>query len=161
MIVRTRPLLDRSFDRAFDQLASSFFDFRSSGPVVDATWNGDQYILTVDLPGVPASAVAIEVSGNMLSMSADTPNLHWKRSIRLGGQLDPEKVSANHVDGRLTVTIGTVDEPAARRVEISTERPAIEASTTDTTASEADTNEFAASPEPVFEGQAGERAARS
>lgn len=141
MIVRTRPLFDRSFDRAFEQLTSSFFDFRSPGPVVDATWDGDQYILSVDLPGVPASAVAVEVSGNTLTMSVDTPNLDWKRSMRLGGRLDPEKVSANHVDGRLTVTIGTVDTPAARRIEISTERPAIEAATTDTT-SATDPNEL-------------------
>lgn len=115
------PAFDRSFDRAFDQLVGSFFETRrSAGPVVDASWQGDTYVLTVDLPGVPASAVGVEVAGQTLTLSATTDQLTWQRAVRLGGRLDPDKVEASHVDGRLTVRIGTVDAPSARRVEIAT-----------------------------------------
>ena len=159
LTVRTTPLrpagFDRSFDRAFDQLVGSFFDNRrSAGPVVDATWQGDTYVLTVDLPGVPADRVGVEVSGTVLTLSAvtDTAGQHteWRRSVRLGGRLDPEKVEASHVDGRLTVRIGSVDAPTARKVEIATaplpqldtpaEQPAIDATATETPDQSSDTN---------------------
>ena len=44
----------------------------------------------------------------------------------LGGRLDPEKVTATLVDGRLTVRIGAVDGAAPRKIEISTFRPELE-----------------------------------
>lgn len=136
MIVRHRPTpntFDVGFDRAFEQLANSFFDSRRShtGPVVDGSWSGDEYVLTVDLPGVPASAVEVEVSGTTLTISVATADLSWKRSLRLGGRLSPDKVSAHHVDGRLTVRIGSFDEPEARSIEVSTAAPAIAATSTD------------------------------
>jgi HSP20 family molecular chaperone IbpA len=128
MLVRHRtftPTLDRtfdrSFDRAFEQLTSSFFDTRrSNAPVVDGAWIDDEYVLTVDLPGVPAEAVTVEVTGTTLSLGATTEFLDWKRSVRLGERLDPDKVRARHLDGRLTVQIGTVDEPEARSIAIDT-----------------------------------------
>ncbi len=133
MIVRHRyptATLDRSFDRAFEQLTSSFFDSRRPvGPTVDGSWNDDEYVLTIDLPGVPAEAVNVEVTGTSLMLSAATDTMEWQRSLQLGGRLDPDKIRANHIDGRLTVRIGTYDEPEARRIEIDTApaQPAIEA----------------------------------
>jgi HSP20 family protein len=125
-----RTPFDRNLDRAFEQLTSSFFDTRrSAGPVVDGAWKDDQYVLTVDLPGVPADAVTVEVTGDQLTLEARTDEMQWQRSLRLGGRLDPEKVSAHHLDGRLTVRIGTHDEPEARKIAIATTPPpaAIEA----------------------------------
>ena len=137
MIVRHRSPMsfDRSFDRAFEQLTNSFFDSRRQpGPVVDGVWRDDEYVLTVDLPGVPADAVTVEVAGRTLSLGARTDQMEWQRTLKLGGRLDPEKVSANHVDGRLTVRIGTFDEPEARRIAIDTApvAPAIEATSEET-----------------------------
>lgn len=124
MIVRHRTPMstfDRNIDRAFDQIANSFFDNRRhTGPVVNGGWRDHDYVLTVDLPGVPAEAVEVEVRGTTLTLSASTEGMEWQRSLRLSGRLDPEKVSANHVDGRLTVRIGAVDEPEARSVPIDT-----------------------------------------
>ena len=137
MIVRHRSPIsafDRNFDRAFEQITNSFFDSRRQmGPTVDGNWQDDEYVLTADLPGVPAEAVTVEVSGTTLVLGAKTDSLEWQRTLRLGGRLDPEKVSASHVDGRLTVQIGTFDEPEARRIEIDTTaaQPAIEATSED------------------------------
>jgi HSP20 family molecular chaperone IbpA len=135
MIVRQRPTpntFDTGFDRAFEQLTNSFFETRRShtGPVVDGSWSDEEYVLTIDLPGVPASAVDVEVSGTTLTLSVATDELTWKRSLRLGGRLSPDKVTAHHVDGRLTVRIGSFDEPEARSIEISTAAPAIAATST-------------------------------
>lgn len=147
MIVRRFPnsMLDVNFDRAFEQLANSFFEpRRQAGPVVDGAWHDDEYVLTVDLPGVPAEAVSVEVRGDTLSLGAATDKMEWQRTLRLGDRLDPGKVRASHVDGRLTVRIGTHDEPAVHMVTIETApiRPAISTATetiaTDVTATEVD-----------------------
>ena len=143
MIVRhrsTAPTFD--LDRTFEQLANSFFDTRrATGPVVDGSWSGDEYVLRVDLPGVPASAVDVSVTGTTLTIDVQHDDVAWHRSLRLGGRLSPEKVSAQHVDGRLTVRIGAFDEPEARRVEISTTAPAIETSSDETPAIDAESTE--------------------
>lgn len=135
MIVRHRsasPAFD--LDRTFEQLASSFFDQRRPhGPVVDGTWVDDEYVLRVDLPGVPAGAVDVSVTGTTLTIDVDHDGFAWHRTLRLGTALSADKVSAHHVDGRLTVRIGKHDQPEARSIEVSTSVPAIEASSTDGT----------------------------
>ena len=127
-------VFDNSFDTAFEQLTNSLLSRRHVGPIVDGTWKDDEYILTVDLPGVPAEAVSVEVAGNVLKLGVTTDQLEWTRSLTLGSRLDPEKVTAHHVDGRLTVRVGSVDSPATRRIEIDTmpAPAAIEAASTDT-----------------------------
>ena len=93
LTVRTTPLrtapvrtaaFDRSFDRAFDQLVGSFFERRPSGPVVDAAWQGDTYVLTVDLPGVPAGNVGVEVAGTLLTLSAVVDQAGQHGELRRG-----------------------------------------------------------------------------
>ncbi len=156
MTIRTAPArtpfdrtpFDRTVESAFDQIVGSLFDPRrpASGPVVDATWQNGEYVLTVDLPGVPASAVTVETAGATLTLAATTSQLNWKRSLRLGGGLDANKVSANHIDGRLTVRIGTVDAPVAHRVEVTSSPAPAEiveatADTTDDTDQSSDNND--------------------
>jgi len=136
MLVRHRTVnpFDRTLDRAFEQLTNSFYDTRRSpSPVVDGGWDDDEYVLTVDLPGVPADAVSVEVAGTTLTLGATTDSFEWKRSLKLSGRLDPDKVQARHLDGRLTVRVGTIDEPQARRVAIDTTAPevAIEAASSE------------------------------
>lgn len=110
-------------DRAFSQLANAFFETPSFGPAVRADWVDDQYVITVDLPGVPAEQVSVEVTGNTLKLAARSDDSEWSRTFRLGGSLDPEQVRARHLDGRLTVMIGKVAQPEARVVPIDTSRP--------------------------------------
>jgi len=123
MLVRHYPTFGfdtRQIDRTFSQLASSFFDSPSFGPAVRADWAGDQYVITADLPGVPAEQVSVEVTGATLKLTARSGESDWSRTFRLGGSLDPDSVQARYVDGRLTVAIGKVAEPAARTVAIDT-----------------------------------------
>jgi HSP20 family molecular chaperone IbpA len=112
--------LDRSLDRAFDQLTSQLLDPRRRVPTVEGRWDDGSLVLVVDLPGVPAEAVSVEVSGRTLTLGAHTDALDWSRQVELGTSLDPDKVTARHLDGRLTVTVGQVDAPATRRVAIDT-----------------------------------------
>ena len=69
----------------------------------------------------------VSVAGRTLSVAAKTDTLSWQRRLSLGASLDPEQVTAQYADGRLTVIVGPVAEPQARRIEIETaEAPAIE-----------------------------------
>ena len=123
MLIRTRPfnpVLDRRIDRAFDQLTSSLLAPTRRTPVVDAAWDDGSLVLTVDLPGVPADAVDVAVAGRTLSLSAQTADHSWERSLRLGAALDPEQVTATYADGRLTVTVGAAASAERRRIEITT-----------------------------------------
>lgn len=143
MIVRHRTpfgslaALDRSFDRTFDQLTSTLFEPRRRFPDVAAAWDDDTLVLTVDLPGVPADSVSVEVAGRSLTLGAHTENLEWSRSLQLGTSLDPAKVAARHLDGRLTVRIGAVDAPETRSITIETGPAAIDTTTTGELAGEA------------------------
>ncbi len=129
MIVRHRstlfpspstPAFDRNLDQVFEQLTSSFSAPRRRAPQVEALWRDDTLTLTVDLPGVPADAVTVDVAGRTLTLGAHTDELEWSRSLQLGMSLDPAKVSARHLDGRLTVVIGQVDAPETRSIAVDT-----------------------------------------
>lgn len=143
---------DRSFDRAFAQLAafstpqSTVRPVRSFGPSVSGSWTDEAYEFTVDLPGVPEENVAVSVTGRTvaLDVNAGDESSSWSRSVRLPQTLDPEQVSARYVNGRLTVTVGRTAQPAApeaRRISLDTTpvQAALEAATDD--ASEASTDQ--------------------
>jgi HSP20 family protein len=110
--LRVRPwALDRSVDT----------------PVVTSAWEDDALKLTVDLPGVPRDAVEVSVAGRTLALGVKIESLSWQRRLTLGAGLDPEQVTAQYADGRLTVVVGPVAETQPRRIEIETAgAPAIE-----------------------------------
>jgi HSP20 family molecular chaperone IbpA len=123
MIVRHRTpasVIDRSFDRTFDQLTSSLFTPVRRGPEVLASWDGDTLVLTVDLPGVSAEQVSVETAGRTLTLAADTDSMQWTRSVQIGNSLDLDKIEAAHLNGRLTVRIGAVDAPETRQIPVRT-----------------------------------------
>ena len=135
-VSRSYPVVrafDTSFDRAFEQLTRSFSEPRRRPPAVDASWIDGSLVLTTDLPGVPSEAVTVNVAGRALTIGVRTDDVQWERTVQLGTSVDPEKVSARHLDGRLTVTVGAVDAPEVRTIAIDTTPavPAIESVLTD------------------------------
>ena len=119
-VSRSYPLVrtfDSSFDRAFEQLTQSFFEprrrARSSRRELGRRVAGPHR----RPPGVPSEAVTVNVAGRALTIGVDTDELQWERTVQLGTSVDPDKVSARHVDGRLTVTVGAVDAPEVRTID--------------------------------------------
>jgi HSP20 family molecular chaperone IbpA len=112
MLMRTRPfnpVFDRHpLDRLFDQRTS----------VVDAAWKDGALVLTADFPGTPPEAVDVSVAGRVLTISVETDELSFTRSVKLGSALDAEQVSARYADGRLTVTVAAVAAAEPRRIAI-------------------------------------------
>lgn len=116
-----------SFDRTFQQLVNGFYTSSARrAPVVHATSDEHSITLTVDLPGVPAEAVDVQVSGRTLTLKAEHDDLSWERSTRLGAQFDLDSIAANYANGRLTVTVSAAPEPEPRKVAITVGTPAVE-----------------------------------
>jgi HSP20 family protein len=131
------------FDDAFEQITRSLVEAGRALPVVDASWSDGSLVLTVDLPGVPSDAVTVEVVGRGLRMAVDTDELKWERTMQLGTGVDPEKVTADYADGRLTVTVGATEVAERRAIPITTHKveeieAATETAATETPATEAD-----------------------
>jgi HSP20 family protein len=93
---------------------------RSATPAVSGSWVENGYALTVDLPGVPENAIGVAVAGRTLSIDVATDSLTWNERIRLPQTLDAEQVTAQYVNGRLTVTIAKSAEAAPRAIAIDT-----------------------------------------
>ena len=124
LIVRTPRSLD-SFDRMFDQLTSGWSASaprRDRTPAVHGEWLDDTLVLTVDLPGVPADAVNVEVVDRALTVavehSTDKGELRWSHTVQLSGSLDAEQISAKYADGRLTVTVPPVPVAEPRKIAV-------------------------------------------
>ena len=113
-------------DRTFEQLTAGLFSPAPGRrmPEITGRWDhtdhGEALVLTVDLPGVAAEAVSVEVAGRTLTLGVETADLHWSRSLQLGTSLDTEAVTARHVDGRLTVRVEPVAAPEHRTIAIDT-----------------------------------------
>lgn len=136
MIVRQRiqsPTVDQVFNQLTRSLMSATPTSNGTGrrqPFIQTSWVNDEYVLSVDLPGVRPDLVSVEVVGDRLRLVVGGDEFATDRSLRLHAQLDPSKITANHVDGRLTVRIGKIDAPEPRRIEV-THDEAIEAVASD------------------------------
>lgn len=123
MLVRrsfSPSLSQAAFDRTFQQLVAGLGTPTFRGPAVHATREGGALTLTVDLPGVPAEAIDVEVAGRELTLQVDHEGSSWSRTMRLGPEYDLDAVRAEHVNGRLTVTVGPTPAAEVRKVAITT-----------------------------------------
>lgn len=143
----------RLFTTLFDTPTHAAAQRRRWVPAMDLVEGEDHYVVSADLPGVPAKDVAIDVTDGVLTISGERATSHeamrggyvrveravgrFARSLTLPKGVDAEAISASFADGVLTVTI---PKPAAikpKRIEIAVgdgavegrETPAVEAET--------------------------------
>lgn len=130
MLIVQRPRTASQFDRAFQQLANTWFTppSRAGLPDVDAEWVDGTLVLGVDLPGVPREAVSVKVADRTLTIDvdheSDSKSLKWSQTVDLTSTLDPDQASAKYADGRLLVTVPPARKPEARSVSIEVGAPA-------------------------------------
>jgi HSP20 family protein len=129
-------LLDRHdpFLADFDQLAQRVFGrAETSGMPMDVTRRGEELVLRVDLPGVEADKVSLTVENQTLTISAERRNGYGDeeqlllqerfegsltRRIRLPEFVDTERVTAEHVDGVLTITLPVAEQARPRQIQV-------------------------------------------
>lgn len=100
---------------------------------VDLYRADDVFTLVVDLPGVDASSIDVDVDGNQLTIRAErtAPSVEgatWLsrerssgsivRKLTLGDGIDREAIAADYANGVLTVTIPVSEKAKPRKVEV-------------------------------------------
>jgi len=130
-----RDEMDRVFSRAFgERLATSWT------PSLDVYEGPDRIVLTAEVPGLTAEEIDVEFSDNVLTISGertfeDAPpdgRYHrveraygsFSRSVSLPMVVKSEEISAEVVNGVLTVTVPKADGAKTRKITVAPETQA-------------------------------------
>ena len=132
MLMRTDPF--RELDRMTEQLLNA--TTRPGAMPMDAYRDGDHFVIQLDLPGVDADSIDLEVERNVLTVGATRPDLpedvqrellvHERRSgtfsrqVFLGDTLDADNITADYADGVLTLRIPVTEQAKPRKISIAT-----------------------------------------
>jgi HSP20 family protein len=103
-------------------------------PRADILEGEKEFRIVMDLPGIAAADLEISVENQGLAVKAerrfDVPegfearrreragNVGFTRSFRLGSGVDTDGISANLVDGVLTLTLPKTEQSLPRRIEV-------------------------------------------
>jgi HSP20 family protein len=117
-----------------DRLASSAFDTARAPRLmpVDLFRDGDQYVLSADLPGIDPASVDLDVDGQLLTIRAERtapseqvkwltherPYGSYMRQFTLGDGVDSERITANYEHGVLSVIIPMVERAKPRKIQV-------------------------------------------
>lgn len=74
-------------------------------PVVDVFENEAEFLLVADLPGVGKSGLELNVEAGELRLRAQTDDLEYQRSFKLGDDLDVEAIDAKLELGQLEIRL--------------------------------------------------------
>ncbi|WEH38926.1 Hsp20/alpha crystallin family protein [Streptomyces sp. NBC_01218] len=133
MLMRTDPF--REMDRIVQQLSGTSGTWsKPSVMPMDAYRQGDTYVIALDLPGVPAEAIDVDVERNMLTVKAERrpaersegvqmelcerPLGVFSRQIMLADTLDTEHIEADYDAGVLTLRIPIAERAKPRKITI-------------------------------------------
>ena len=110
------------------------------GTPLDLFRQGETFVARMDLPGVDASSIDIDVEDRTLTVRAERrsdvgedvqwlsherPTGTFARQLSLGNGLALDRIEADYVDGVLTLTIPVAEEAKPRKIQVShTARPA-------------------------------------
>lgn len=124
----------RDFDRLAEQVLGSPSAVRAPRFMpMDVYREGETFVLVVDLPGVAADSIDIDVDNGMLTIRAergapDGENLDWimseryagsyMRQLTLGDGVDAEGITADYDAGVLTVHIPVADKAKPRKISV-------------------------------------------
>jgi HSP20 family protein len=128
-------LLQHDPFRDLDRLTQQVFGTmtRPATMPLDAWREGDEFVVELDLPGVDADKLDIDVERNILTVKAERlsrmpdaansvaherPWGVFSRQLVLGDALDTEKVDADYSDGVLTLRIPIAEQAKPRKVRV-------------------------------------------
>ncbi|GLW48811.1 hypothetical protein Stsp02_44730 [Streptomyces sp. NBRC 14336] len=131
MLMRTDPF--RELDRLAQQLMGPGTWSRPTAMPMDAYREGDEYVVSFDIPGVSPDAIDIDVERNMLTVKAERrpatkegvktelserPLGVFSRQIMLADTLDTENIQADYDAGVLTLRIPITERAKPRKIAI-------------------------------------------
>lgn len=127
MLLRFDPFRD------LDRLADAAMRPRTASIPMDAYRRGDRFFIHLDLPGLDAADIDIDVEKNVLTISAERrwepreddeiviserPQGRFSRQLFIGETLDSEHIDARYDAGVLTLTIPVAEQAKPRRIQV-------------------------------------------
>ncbi|HEX8869418.1 MAG TPA: Hsp20/alpha crystallin family protein [Lentzea sp.] len=131
MLMRTDPF--RELDRLTQQVFGTTGTWsRPTAMPMDAYRDGDQFVVSFDLPGVAPDAIELDVERNVLTVKAERrpigkdvemqvserPLGVFSRQLFLGDTLDTDRIDANYDAGVLTLRIPIAERAKPRKIAI-------------------------------------------
>lgn len=130
MLMRTDPFqeLDRLTERLWGTVA------RPVAMPMDAWRDGDTFVVQLDLPGVTAESIDLNVERDVLTVQAERkpaygddverviterPTGSFSRQLFLGESLDTERIDASYDAGVLTLRIPVAEQAKPRKIAVS------------------------------------------
>ncbi|MHA7155638.1 Hsp20/alpha crystallin family protein [Arthrobacter sp. TMN-50] len=129
MLMRTDPF--RELDRLAQQVLGT--TARPAAMPMDAWQEGENFVVTFDLPGVDTESIDLDVERNVLTVraerrpsapdgieliAAERPRGVFSRQLILGDTLDTDGVKASYDGGVLTLRVPIAEKAKPRRIEI-------------------------------------------
>jgi len=126
------PLLAAPY-RMIDELLRGWSASQSTGytPPLDVRETSNEYLVLIDLPGVKADDVTIELNDRVLSVSgsrapvetgeeqlSERPQGSFVRTLTLPQGVDEEKIEANYTDGVLELHVPKPVEQQPKKITI-------------------------------------------
>jgi len=132
MLMRTDPF--RELDRLTEQLLRPGTWSRPAAMPMDAYRDGEEYVVSFDLPGVSPEAIDIDVERDTLTVKAERrpapqgdavqmdvserPLGVFSRRILLADALDTERIRADYEAGVLTLRIPIAERAKPRKITV-------------------------------------------
>lgn len=98
---------------------------------IDAWREGDTFVVELDLPGVNADSIEVDVEGNVVTVKAERPVQDnremiaaerprglFSRQLFLGDNLDTSQIAASYDHGVLGLRIPVAEQAKPRRVAV-------------------------------------------
>ncbi|MFC9877572.1 Hsp20/alpha crystallin family protein [Nocardia salmonicida] len=128
MLMRTDPI--RDLDRLTQQMFGT--PARPAAMPMDAWRDGDEFFVELDLPGIDAKSLDLDVERNVVTVRASRPDLDSSRSmiaaertrgvfsrqLFLGENLDTDAIRADYRDGVLRLVILVAEKAKPRKIDI-------------------------------------------
>jgi HSP20 family protein len=139
-LIRWQPRQTFSVNSEIDKLVNQFWNepLRYKGqatfPKVDIAENDQAFVLQAELPGMKRSEINVSLEDGVLTVAGERKPedekegknyVHrertygsFKRSFRLGKEVQADTISAAYTEGVLTVTLPKVEEVKPRQIEV-------------------------------------------
>ncbi|MGV0793122.1 Hsp20/alpha crystallin family protein [Mycolicibacterium sp. XJ1819] len=122
----------RDVDRLTQQLWRATVAGATASAPMDAWRDDDKFVIELDLPGIAAESLDVNVENGMLTVRAERPepkdDRNWLVAERpygtylhrltLGNAVDVDKITADYADGVLRLTIPVAEEAKPRKIAV-------------------------------------------
>ena len=115
---RSMSLFDE-MEKFFDETAPRTSAGRTLTPTWDATETENQFLLSLDIPGVSKEDIKIDFDKNTLTIAGERKRVGtFKRSFSLPNTVEAEKIEARYENGVLEIILPKLQAMQPRRIEI-------------------------------------------